>query len=321
MLGLPRLCWVTPRALRRCGVLGINRRNGEYVLPRNPRAHYPRVDDKFLTKEICRRQRIPVPETYALIERHGDVPKFLELIGRRPEFVIKPAGGSEGRGIMVIVRHDGSEFHSAGDDRWLFADLTYHLTAILSGLYSLAGQPDRIIIEQRIVPHPAFESLAVGGTPDVRIVLYRCVPVMAMVRLPTRESRGRANLHQGAVAAGIHLLSGRTHGGVCKDRAVSVHPDTGRPVAGLHIPGWHDLLAAAMRLADGLEMGYVGVDFVLDAAVGPVVLEANARPGLNIQVANRCGLLPRLRHVDAQPPQGLATQGRLEVMAALADMG
>ena len=67
-----------------------------------------------------------------------------------------------------------------------------------------------------------FEPIAVGGTPDVRIILYRCVPVMAMVRLPTRESRGRANLHQGAVAAGIHLGSGRTHGGVCKDRAVSV---------------------------------------------------------------------------------------------------
>jgi alpha-L-glutamate ligase-like protein len=321
MFRLPRFPWATPRALRQSGVLGINRRNGEYVLPGNPRAHYPRVDDKYLTKQICHRRQIPVPETYALIERHGDVPKFLDLIGRRPEFVIKPAGGSEGRGIMVVVSHDGSQFFSAGQERWLFADMTYHLTAILSGLYSLAGQPDRIIIEQRMVRHPVFEAVAVDGTPDIRIVLYRFVPVMAMVRLPTQESRGRANLHQGAVAAGIHLESGRTHGGVCKDRAVSVHPDTGCPVAGLDIPGWNNLLIAAMKLADGLEMGYLGVDFVLDAAAGPVVLEANARPGLNIQVANRCGLLPRLRYVDAQSSPGLTAERRMEVVAALAGMG
>jgi len=314
------LRWVTPQELRRAGVLGINRRNGGYVLPNNPRALYPRVDDKYLTKQICHQRQIPVPETYALVSRHGDVPKFLDLIGHRRQFVIKPASGSEGRGIMVIARHNGREFFSSGDERWLLADMTYHLMTILSGLYSLAGQPDRIIIEQRIQRHPAFEAVAVGGTPDVRIVLYHCVPVMAMVRLPTRESRGRANLHQGAVGVGVHLKSGRTHGGVCKDRAVSVHPDTGQAVGGRSIPRWNDLLAAAMKLADGLELGYLGVDFVLDAAVGPVVLEANARPGLNIQVANRCGLLPRLRWIDAQPAERLAAENRMDLVAAVADM-
>ncbi|MGO8689596.1 MAG: alpha-L-glutamate ligase-like protein [Thermoguttaceae bacterium] len=314
------LRWATPGELRRAGVLGINRRNGDYVLPHNPREHYPRVDDKYLTKQICHERQIPVPETYALVERCGDVPKFLDLIGHREQFVIKPASGSEGRGIMVIARHDGSQFFSSSDEHWLLADLTYHLMTILSGLYSLAGQPDRIIIEQRIRRHPAFDNVAVGGTPDVRIVLYRCVPVMAMVRLPTRQSRGRANLHQGAVGVGVHLLSGRTHGGVCDDRAVSHHPDTGWPVAGLHIPGWNDLLIAAMKLADGLDLGYLGVDFVLDAAGGPVVLEANARPGLNIQVANRCGLLPRLRLIDAQPPERLAAENRMDLLTAIADM-
>ena len=208
MFGIVRRPWATPQELRQAGVLGINRRNGEYVLPNNPRRHYPRVDDKALTKELCRRRQIPVPETYALIERHGDVPKFLELIGHRQQFVVKPAGGSEGRGILVIARHDGEDFYNSSDERLPLAEMTYHLTTILSGLYSSAAQPDRIIIEQRIIRHPVFESIAVGGTPDVRIVLYRCVPVMAMVRLPTRESRGRANLHQGAVAAGVHLAAG-----------------------------------------------------------------------------------------------------------------
>jgi hypothetical protein len=134
--------------------------------------------------------------------------------------------------------------------------------------------------------------VSVGGTPDVRVVLYRAEPVMAMVRLPTRASRGRANLHQGAVAAGVALESGETFGGVCQDRAVDVHPDTAAPVAGIVVPRWTELLAAATKLAGALELNYVGVDFVLDAERGPVVLEANA-----IQIANRAGLLPRLRAV------------------------
>ncbi len=312
--------WAWPKELRRLGVLGINRRNGEYVLPGNPRGHYPRVDDKLRTKRICEARRIPVPETYAAIQRAGDIRKFLDLIPGRQQFVIKPARGSEGRGIIVVAEHDGATFVTAGGDRLGLADVRYHLSTVLSGLYSLAGQPDSAIVEQRIVPHPVFERIAVGGTPDIRIILYRGVPVMAMVRLPTRESRGRANLHQGAVAAAVHLQTGRTFGGVCRNRAVSSHPDTGASVEGLPIPFWNELLSAAMELAEAVAMTYLGVDFVVDAARGPVVLEANARPGLAIQVANRRGLLPRLLSIDRQPPEMLAKDRRDELIAMLAEI-
>jgi alpha-L-glutamate ligase-like protein len=312
--------WVWPSELRRGGILGINRRNGGYVLPLNPRPYYPRVDEKDRTKRICHQRQIPVPDTYAVIRRSGDVPKFLELIGRREQFVIKPGVGSGGRGILVVASHDGAVFVTPGGERHTLADVIYHLGTVLSGLYSLAGQPDCAIIEQRIQPHPVFRNVTVDGTPDIRIVLYRCVPVMAMVRLPTKGSRGRANLHQGAAAAGIHLTSGRTFGGVCKDRAIALHPDTGHSIENLEIPCWNGLLAAAMELADAVELGYLGVDFVLDAQCGPVVLEANARPGLNIQVANRRGLLPRLSFLDAQPVGRLEPHCRRELIAELAEM-
>jgi alpha-L-glutamate ligase-like protein len=262
-----------------------------------------------------------VPETYALIERHGDSRRFLQRVAQQQQqFVIKPCKGAEGRGIVVISEHDGAEFLTAGGEKTPLADLRYHISGILAGLYSLAGQPDRVILEQRIVRHPVFEAVAVGGTPDVRIVLYRCVPVMAMVRLPTTASRGRANLHQGAVAAAIHLRTGKTFGGVCRQRTVSVHPDSGVRLEGIQIPLWGELVASAIHLAEGLEMGYIGVDFVLDAALGPVVLEANARPGLAIQIANRCGLLPRLKLIDAQPSELFHPGRRLEFVNLLADL-
>jgi alpha-L-glutamate ligase-like protein len=246
------------------------------------------------------------------------VKRFLELIGDLSEFVIKPACGAGGRGIMVIAERDGASFITPGGRVVSWSDVHYHLSTILSGLYSLGAQMDNAIVEQRIIIHPALVRIAVGGTPDVRVILYKHVPVMAMVRLPTTQSGGRANLHQGAVAAAVHLLTGRTFGGVCKNRTITRHPDTNELIAGFEIPQWKDLLAASMRLSEALGLGYLGVDFVVDVESGPVVLEANARPGLAIQVAHGRGLLPRLYLVDAQPPEARTGDRRWELIQRMA---
>jgi alpha-L-glutamate ligase-like protein len=272
----------------------------------------------MITKEICHANGIPVPETYALIRRYGDVRRFPKLIGDRTEFVIKPASGAAGRGIIVVARKKGTDYETPSGRLFSEGEIDYHLSTILSGLYSLGGQVDSAIVEQRIIMHPTMERIAVGGTPDVRVILYRNVPIMAMVRLPTIQSEGRANLHQGAAAAAVHLVTGRTFGGVCNSRMISRHPDTGELIGGLEIPGWRELLAAAMKLADALEMGYIGVDFVIDAKIGPVVLEANARPGLAIQVAHRIGLLPRLKLIESMPREALMGTRRWDLLPRLA---
>lgn len=284
-----------PWRLRRAGVLGINQRNTHLTLPLNPRRRYPLVDDKALTKELCQQHGIPVPALYAVIERFGAVKHLDRLAADRPEFVIKPARGAGGRGVLVIQQHDGRTFVRSTGDVLTLADVRYHASTILSGLHSLGGLPDRVIIEQRIRPHPVFAPVSVGGTPDVRIIVYDGRPVMAMMRLPTHESSGRANLHQGAVGVGINMATGVTTHAVCHDRPIARHPDTDAPLRGLAVPAWSRQLAIAMRLADVVSLGYIGVDLVIDPDVGPVVLEANARPGLAIQIANRWGLLHSLR--------------------------
>jgi len=291
--------WAWPAELRESGILGINDRNVSFIQENNPRRLYPRVDDKLLTKQICQSHDIPVPETYAVLSRHGELKKFDEKVGNRTEFVAKPANGAAGRGIIVVADRVGHCFYTAGGREITRSDFRYHLSTIISGLYSLGGQEDTAIIERRIVSHPAMMSLAIEGTPDIRVIVYRGVPAMAMIRLPTEQSSGRANLHQGAVAAAIDLATGRTFGGVSANRAITHHPDTSLEIAGIEIPAWRDLLDASMRLADALEMGYIGIDFVIDAQTGPVVLEANARPGLAIQLAHRQGILPRLKFIDS----------------------
>lgn len=284
-----------PSELRELGIMGINRRNAGYILPHNPREFYPNVDDKMITKGLCEAHDIPSPRTYAVLTRQGDVRELPRLIAERSDFVVKPAGGAGGRGIVVVVAHDANTFTRPSGETMTMGELRHHLSSVISGLFSLGGQPDKAIIEQRIRCHPKFSAIAVEGTPDVRVIVFGGTPVMAMLRLPTRASRGRANLHQGAIGAGVNLETGVTRGGVIKGRTVDRHPDTGEPIAGVVVPFWPDILDAAARLAVATRLGYVGVDFVADETLGPVVLEANARPGLAIQIANREGLLPKLQ--------------------------
>jgi alpha-L-glutamate ligase-like protein len=303
--------WAWPSELRRAGIMGMNARNLRMLAEFNPRRLYPRVDDKLITKRICETAGIPVPETLAVIERFGDVSRF-EFPAALDRFVIKPARGAAGRGVMVVTGRTASGFATAAGEELDRGEMRYHLAAILSGLYSLGGRPDRAVIEQLVAPHPAFEKLAVGGTPDLRVVVHRGEPVMAMLRLPTRASRGRANLHQGAVGAGVDVAGGVTLGGVCRDRTVDRHPDTGEPIVGFRVPAWAEVLEVAATLGRALELGYCGVDVVLDARRGPLVLEANARPGLGIQTANRQGLAARLAELGRtrSPAAGLEAAAR-----------
>ena len=212
--------------------------------------------------------------------------------------MLKPAHGAMGNGILVVRERDGDRFRLAGGRSITLDDLAYHAAGVISGLYALAGQDDVAIVEERLLVHPELAAIASEGVPDVRIVIYRGVPVMAMTRLPTLRSGGRANLHQGAVAAGVDLESGRTTHAILHSRPIERHPDTDAALLGRSIPGFAEALGHALRAADETGLGYVGADLVVDAERGPVLLEMNARPGLMIQLANRAGLLPRLRAVD-----------------------
>jgi alpha-L-glutamate ligase-like protein len=288
-------CW---RKLKKRGILGINRRNAAFILDHNPRAFYPLVDDKLRMRELCHKIRVPTPDIFATLDSHSELRRLPEWLKHREEFVIKPNRGSAGRGILVIVGREGNRFLRHNGEKLTLEHLRQHLSDVLSGMYSLGALPDRAIVQQRVLLHPAFQSIAFQGIPDVRIVLYRNEPAMAMLRLPTKDSNGRANLHQGGLGVGIDLSSGLTHHAVQRNRLVLGHPDTGVPVIGLRVPFWSRIVDMSRRVAEEVGLGYLGVDIVIDATLGPMLLEANARPGLAIQIANAQGLLPRLKEID-----------------------
>ena len=178
------------------------------------------------------------------------------------------------------------------------ADIRHHVSNIIGGQYSFVGSRDRALIEYRVVTDPVFAPVTFQGVPDVRVLVFQGYPIMAMVRLPTRRSRGKANLHQGAVGAGVDLAHGFTSSGVLGNDIVHEHPDTGESIAGVTIPQWEHFLLLAARCYELTGLGYLGVDIVLDRSLGPLIMELNARPGLNIQIANKVGLKNRLDRIQ-----------------------
>lgn len=281
------------------GVLGINRRNGQYLLCYNRRQLYPLVDDKLQTKRLAEKFGIAVPETYGVVEIHRQLRDLPQLLAEHPDFVVKPSRGRGGDGILVIVGQTKNGYKKANGTIVSAEELAHHVANILSGMYSLSGQSDMALIEYRVRPHPVFDAISYQGVPDVRLIVFLGVPVMAMVRLPTRQSDGKANLHQGALGAGVDVATGKTLNAVWGNDIVTDHPDTGNAVSGVKITYWDDLLLLGARCWEMTGLGYQGADFVLDESKGPLLLELNARPGLSIQIANRAGLLPRLKLVEA----------------------
>jgi alpha-L-glutamate ligase-like protein len=287
------------RRLRELGILGMNHRNAACILDHNPRGLFPLVDDKLRMAKLCQRIDVPTPEVYAEVSSYSMLRRLPELLGERSDFVIKPNRGSAGRGVLAVAGSDGRDYLRHNGERLRLDALRQHLSDILSGMYSLGGQPDTVIVQQRVHLHPAFEVISYKGIPDVRVILYRNEPAMAMLRLPTKASNGRANLHQGGIGTGIDLDTGITHHAVQRNRFIERHPDTGRPVVGMQVPFWNDVLDMSRRVSQAVGLGYIGVDIVVDEDAGPMLLEANARPGLAIQIANGRGLLPRLQAIDA----------------------
>jgi alpha-L-glutamate ligase-like protein len=280
-------------------IMGINARNLDFILPNNARRNYPLVDDKLLTKQLAQKAGIPVPELYGVVEFIHDAARVAEIAAPHKQFAIKPCRGSGGGGIVVVKNVFGGSFQKVSGEIVSAADMQYHVTNMLSGMYSLKSQADKVILEYAVKFDPIFDEITYQGVPDIRIICYKGVPVMAMLRLPTRKSDGKANLHKGGIGVGVRMHDGVTMYGVQSNSFINEHPETLHKLAGRTIPNWPQLLEMAAKFYDIVGLGYVGVDIVLDRDKGPMVLEANARPGIAIQIANRRGLLSRTEKVDA----------------------
>ncbi len=307
------------RELAKAGVLGNNRRIRDFILPYNNKSDYPLVDDKFLTSQLLLSKGIPHPKTRGLIQVISDTKHLHSQLKNIDEFVVKPAKGAMGNGIVIVEKVDWDESKkktkivTTRQASMSYDEFVYYISMILSGVFSLSGQMDRALFQEKLVIHPFFKDISYRGIPDVRVILFRGFPVMAMVRLPTESSGGRGNLHQGAVGCGINLLDGSIIGAMQDNKRISRHPDCGeQELIGLKIPMWKEVLAVAAQCSGLARIQYLGVDIVIDPIRGPLVLEMNARPGLSIQIANGKGLLPRLQKVALVDTKNMSEEDKIQ---------
>ncbi|HAN17438.1 MAG TPA: alpha-L-glutamate ligase-like protein [Bacteroidales bacterium] len=269
-------------------VVGINARNRQLIYPNNPRKDFPLANDKSLTKKFLEELNIPIPPTYAIISEVGRIEETWKQMTQYNALAIKPANGKGGGGIIVLKQIE-NEWYSFSGRHYSYNKIIRHIANILFGIYSF-GSKDTVIIEYCIQPPEFFTAIYQKGVPDVRIINYQGIPILAMMRYPTNQSDGKANLHQGAIGIAVDIKTGILGMGYNYKGYISRHPDTDFVFEGLTVPYWQKMLDISILVSKHFPLKYNGIDIVVDKDMGPVIMELNARPGIEIQNVTQKGL-------------------------------
>ncbi len=284
--------------------MGMNSRNLEYTRPYNKKGARKFADNKLLTKRLLRKNNIPVSSLIGKISSLKELDSF-NWENLPSSFALKPNKGLGGEGIIVVYgKKKNGNWVKADKQEVSVQDLKTHIINILEGNYSLSGVVDSAFFEERVRIIKLFKPYCFRGIPDIRVIVFNNVPIMAMLRLPTEQSGGRANLHLGGICAGIDLATGITTTAITRNMATQKEfflekvPKTRLSLSGIAIPFWQEVLEMSIKTQQLSGIGYLGVDIMIDRERGPIVAELNARPGLGIQIANLAPLKSRLNKVE-----------------------
>lgn len=278
-------------------ILGINMRNA-LIAKYNPRSAIERARDKVAAKVALESAGIACTGTIAVIDDHQKLMAFKPTRDMPDAWAIKPARGSQGDGILLAVRREGDTWFKGSGSPLTEDDVMHHIQKVVDGGFSGdSASEDAALIEPLIIADPALADLVPEGLPDLRVICLHDEPLMAMIRLPTIESDGKANLHQRAIGAGVSLETGRITRALVKGEVITHHPDTGIELIGFEVPGWDRVLELASKCGPAIGLGYSGSDIVLDKNDGPLIIEVNAHPGIEIQNINQLGLKAQMAAV------------------------
>lgn len=279
-------------------ILGLNARTQLYAYRYNRPRGKRIANSKIQTERVLGRAGVPSPKILKIFRDPKDILEF-NWDSFPDNFALKPSRGLGGEGIIVVKKKlkDGL-WLTTQKEKITTSDLKLHTLDILEGAYSMGNEPDVAFVQEYVGRAKAFRKWAYRGTPDVRIIVFNKVPVMAMLRLPTKESGGRANLHQGALGVGVDMATGITTKAIWHGNQILFKPGSESKLRGIKIPSWNLVLTTAVNASIASGLGYAGIDIVIHPEKGPMVLEMNAQPGLQIQLANIEGLRKRLDRVD-----------------------
>lgn len=289
-------------------VLTMTVRNREFVGKYNP-PDVMALLTKDNAKALLMPQGIPVASTYMVLSKREDLDKFKAWLGDHDTFALKPSSAYGGEGILLVKGRKG-DVYETNFGLMTRSQIETHAFSIIGGQFH-GGQEDTAVVEELLVQDNGLRKIVPIGLADIRVISFLGYPVMAMMRIPTKLSGGKANIHMGAVAAGVRISTAIIIHSVWTGLPSPEHPDSGARLLGEQIPMWNEILEVAAEAQRLTGIGFAGVDIALDQKKGPVVMEVNRRPGLEIQNANAAGLLRRLRIIENMPRQELPVEERV----------
>ncbi|MCZ6783551.1 MAG: hypothetical protein O7G30_09600 [Proteobacteria bacterium] len=242
-----------------------------------------RVSNKLLFWERCRERGLPTAPVWRVI-RDGAVVRSDD--GRdslpRADLVLKPARGCGGREISRWDHRGGDAYRNVVSGVDLSGD------ALLERLYGRSRGRDWLV-QPRLLNHPELVDLSTGALCTVRVGTCldeagRPEVYAAAFRMPVR-SPVVDNFHKGGLASPVDLKTGELGPAIAlKDTGDwhVAHPASGARIAGRRLPLWTDVLELVSRAHRVFRQAVViGWDVGI-LADGPVLVEANVGPDVNV---------------------------------------
>ena len=317
------------------GILWLNARNLIFIRKFNPKKNMRLISNKYKTKLFLEKRGIPVPLTYTHITNRKELFEFDFNSLQQSSFVTKPNKWSKGRGISIIkqIIHDNthnqktwlpSTWLAKRSDRrkqryeqiifrWMpVFSYTYKigkktlsdrlfkqwLLWILDGQHTTGDQEDTILVEEKIEPGLWFEQFCEYGLADIRVICFNMIPIAAMLRIPTKKSKGKANLAQWGIVLWIDMSTGKVTSLSLRWKLYKKSfPQIYSHFFGQMIPWRKDILLFSATVQYFLNIWFLWLDWVITPD-GPKLLEANARSWLEIQNITELPLRSIMRKVQ-----------------------
>ena len=257
------------------------------------------LNDKDEFDAHCREHQIAAATVLAVV-RDGALEPRAHPIEMDSDLFVKPVSGRGGKGAerwdFAVDRYRNPRGIELDRDQ-LFERL----------LHASERQP--LLIQARLRNHAALERLNNDALSTVRVLTCldeRGEPevVGAATRMAIGNNRVVDNLHAGGIAAAVELETGvlgpaSDLGADCSLGWVDAHPASNEPITDVALPMWDEVRSFAIRAHRSLgDRVLIGWDIAITPE-GPVMVEGNGSPDLDIMqrfvrhglMAGRLGVL------------------------------
>jgi len=250
---------------------------------RNKRARV--LNDKLAFHQFCSERNLRTIRVYALAE-DGALSWTSPRQQRLPEcsLFIKPRNSNGGSGTERWIFGNGQY---VGKDGW-----TLDSQALCEHLAELS-RANSYLVQECLINHPELEQLTAGALSTLRMYTFanergEMEHIFSMFKMSQDPEAVVDNIHRGGLAASVDPVTGllgraTDSGKLARTGWLDRHPVTGAQILGLRLPFWRQALDLALLAHQKLPAAYViGWDVAITEN-GPVIVEGNKAPDIEIE--------------------------------------